>query len=98
MAYWPSRYVRNNNVSNTGAAGGGRKDVDFTVTRTVPKFLQGFSHLLGHKPPEDEDEAQLASVDEQGEQAGPEEDEDQVGCAEWTRIADRLHAWPLAVP
>ena len=68
------------------------------MTRTVPKFLQGFSHLMGHKPPEEEDEAQLASVDEQEGQAGREEDEDQVGCTESTSIADRLHAWPLAVP
>ena len=53
------------------------------MSRTVPKFLQGFSHLLGHKPPaEEEDESQLASVDEHEEQAGREEHEDQVSCTE----------------
>ena len=56
-------------------AGGSKKDSNIQYVRPVPKFLQGHMHLLGRKLPEDEVEAQLASVDEDNNGAGSEDDE-----------------------
>lgn len=55
--------------------GGSKKDSNIQFVRSVPKFLQGHKHLLGRKLPEDEEEAQLASVDEDNNGAGSEDDE-----------------------
>lgn len=76
-------YVRSLNICFC-TSGGGARDSQLTAVRAVPKFLQGYAHLLGRKrtgpvdDDEEEEEAQLATDDEGEETKDRGEEEDQV--------------------
>ena len=55
-------------------SGGSKKDSNIQFVRSVPKFLQGHMHLLGRKLPQEEEEAQLASMDEEKDGAASDDE------------------------